>query len=433
MNGAVTSPPELFYTHCGHREFGANPSLCLSSSLFRRGRRPDTRRRPPDRDFELSISIADFSSRAFSSLNRILRTSEFRLRRVLSSGADAYNDLRTSVRVDRGNRIVFSCRRSSLDFVTNLLLWSFVTVLAARALVWLWRQLRFRGFGNWLVVRRDRSLGGREVVVGRRRVSVPVNPLSLSASRAELKIKESNQKNRLAKREKLPHWWPEPITSQVVSDRKEELQREANRLVRAIMDSRMNGMDYKEDDIIQLRQICRISGVNVFFETTNVRDSFYRAAVVLVINNCIRIRQPDATPQIDGEDARRFISGLAGNIGLDNVHAARLVRAAVAAHTRSWILQCWAFEVQGKRSEAKEEVSKICQIHRIFPFEENSPEMEMVASGLKKHLRIDQRKRLLNLFVEVCGAEGQKIAAEALDLMHLNGSEGDVVRYHPEL
>lgn len=43
--------------------------------------------------------------------------------------------------------------------------------------------------------------------------------------------------------------------------------------------------------------------------------------------------------------------------------------------------------------------------------------MEMVASGLKKNLRIDQRKHLLNLFVEVCGAEGQKIAAEALDMV----------------
>ncbi|KAJ0977183.1 hypothetical protein J5N97_012657 [Dioscorea zingiberensis] len=422
MNAAISlaSPTELFSAHFRRRGVGANPSIYFSSSLFRRGRRPDPRRRLPDRDVELSVSISDFSSRASASLNRILRTSEFRLRRFLSSGADAYNDLRTSVRVDPGHRIVFSCRRSSLDFVANLILWSFAAVLAARVLTWLWRQLVFRGFGNWLVLRRDRSLGGREVVVGRRRASVPLNPLSPAATRPELKIKERSQKNRLAKPEKLPHWWPEPITLPVVSDSKEEFQREANRLVRAIMDSRMNGMDYKEDDIIQLRQICRISGANVSFETTNARDSFYRAAVGLVLNTCSRIRQPDAPVQIDGEDVRRFISGLAGNIGLENVHAARLVRAAVAARTRSWFLQSWAFIAQGKRSEAMEELSKIYQIHRIFPFEENSPEMEMVASGLKKNLRIDQRKHLLNLFVEVCGAESQKIAAEALDLMHLN-------------
>lgn len=45
--------------------------------------------------------------------------------------------------------------------------------------------------------------------------------------------------------------------------------------------------------------------------------------------------------QIDGEDARGFIAGLADNIGLDKIRAARMVAAAVAARTRSWLLQAW--------------------------------------------------------------------------------------------
>lgn len=45
--------------------------------------------------------------------------------------------------------------------------------------------------------------------------------------------------------------------------------------------------------------------------------------------------------ELDGEGAREFIVGLADNIGLDNIRAARIVAAAVAARTRSWLLQAW--------------------------------------------------------------------------------------------
>lgn len=45
--------------------------------------------------------------------------------------------------------------------------------------------------------------------------------------------------------------------------------------------------------------------------------------------------------QINGEDVREFIAGLAVNIGLESAHAARMVSAAVAARTRARILQAW--------------------------------------------------------------------------------------------
>ena len=45
--------------------------------------------------------------------------------------------------------------------------------------------------------------------------------------------------------------------------------------------------------------------------------------------------------QIYGEDARKFVAGLAENIGLENICAAIIVSAAVAARTRSRFLQVW--------------------------------------------------------------------------------------------
>ncbi|KAL4596892.1 hypothetical protein ACB092_12G196400 [Castanea dentata] len=127
-----------------------------------------------------------------------------------------------------------------------------------------------------------------------------------------------------------------------------------------------------EDDIIQLWQICRTFGVWVSFDTTNTRDSFYCASVDFVLNVCSRAPSHCTSVQIDGEDARKIVAGLAENIGLENICAAIIVSAAVAARTRSRFLQAWALEIQGKHAEAKFELSKICLMLQIFPPEESS-------------------------------------------------------------
>lgn len=183
------------------------------------------------------------------------------------------------------------------------------------------------------------------------------------------------------------------------------------------MADRLGGKDYKDDDIIQLRHLCKTSGARVSFGTENSRDSFYRASVNFVLNICSRVMQPpSASVEIGGEGVRQFICGLAENIGLEDVRAAKIVRASVAARARSCFLQTWAYEVQGKRFEALQELSKICQIFQSFPPEEYSPEMEMVASGLKKTIGLEQRRHLLSLYNEVCGSNCQTVAEEALDL-----------------
>ncbi|KAF9604665.1 hypothetical protein IFM89_008996, partial [Coptis chinensis] len=45
--------------------------------------------------------------------------------------------------------------------------------------------------------------------------------------------------------------------------------------------------------------------------------------------------------QIDGEDARQFVTGLADSIGLQNVRTANIVSTAVATWTHSCFLQAW--------------------------------------------------------------------------------------------
>ncbi|MCD9643708.1 hypothetical protein HAX54_031365 [Datura stramonium] len=166
-----------------------------------------------------------------------------------------------------------------------------------------------------------------------------------------------------------------------------------------------------------LRRIGRISDVKVSFDTENARDTLYRVAIDFVLNYCESTASQSAFVLIDGEEAPNFVAGLADNVGLESTRAARMVSAAVAARTRSRFLQAWALEIQGKHSEAMVELFKICAIHKIFPPEEFSPEMEMVARGLEKHLKVDQREFLMNSLLRVCGDGTRRSVAEALGLI----------------
>ncbi|VAH01893.1 unnamed protein product [Triticum turgidum subsp. durum] len=265
-------------------------------------------------------------------------------------------------------------------------------------------------------------MGGKEVVVA---VSSPVLPPVSRVQEPARKVRRKEPQGR------VPEWWPEVETELVeLGQEAERWAILANRLVRAIIDNRVAGRDYRYDDAVQvslrtfnimLRQLCKISGVKVSFDAENARDSFYRATTGFVLDDCSRTAEDMGTTQINGENPRDFLAGLSVNIGLDKFRAATLICASVAARTRACLLQCWALEIQGKRTEALDELVKICRIHRVFPPEENSAEMEMVAGGLKKNLEVAERVHLLSLYRGVC-TTGVKTAAEALGLEENNST-----------
>ncbi|KAK7844171.1 hypothetical protein CFP56_011144, partial [Quercus suber] len=385
MNSANTliyTPFSLSQYQCHHHHL----LLHLSCSSLPPKRRRTYRRNPKlSSPFTTTPTIATTSSSDNSTLQTVIdlnQTTSFlhsNFQRFISSSLDAYHDLRTLITLDDNRRVLVSCRRSTVVFAGNLVLCSFVLVFAFRVLgkLGLWLIRGRSGFGDSgpVVVRRDRSLGGREVVVAvgvgrkvkerqnlKRDSRVSSNPLSpaVAASATNGGISERVSGTRVRPREKkLPKWWPVSVPRPGLVLNAEQYQREANWLIQVITDNRINGRDIVEDDIIQLRQICRTSGVRVSFDTINTRDSFYRASVDFVLN---------------------------------------------------------ALEIQGKHAEAKLELSKICLMLRIFPPEESSPEMEMVARGLEKHLKVEQRLFLLNMLVGVCGEESRISATEALGL-----------------
>lgn len=347
--------------------------------------------------------------------------------------------MKTLVSLDENNRVVLSCQKSTLQFAGTVLLSGFLLISSIRVLFKLVLGFK-RKFGAGknpnFVVRRDRSLGGKEVIVAvddqqreeSKRPKRLANPVEISGLVDGLGFERGDwTRYRVGSQQKLPKWWPDSgsFSGRVVGPDQEEYQREANRLIRAITDYRTRGKDVMEHDIIQLRRICRTSGVRALFSTTNTRDAFYRASIDVVLNVCSSAPSYSTSVEIAGEDPRHFIAGLAENIGLESIRAARMVSAAVAARTRSCFLQAWALEVQGKHSEAVYELSKICLVLQTFPPEESSPEMEMVARGLARNLKVEQRELLMNMFMGVCSEESQRSAADALGLMPSPEGVGD--------
>lgn len=102
---------------------------------------------------------------------------------------------------------------------------------------------RFGDAGGGVVTRRDRSLGGREVVVGTttttRKSDVSVsrglrNPLSTEIGEFGGAFRSMKKDWGLKREKKLPEWWPESKALPVEVFNKDEYQKQANRLIRGL-------------------------------------------------------------------------------------------------------------------------------------------------------------------------------------------------------
>ncbi|KAH7439570.1 hypothetical protein KP509_04G067400 [Ceratopteris richardii] len=175
------------------------------------------------------------------SAHRAVRTSTARVvtlsKGLVNDGRMLLNDLCSSVSVDRDKRVVITLRRSSIDFAVSALLWSSLFILAWKIICkvsekysWGWEEnLRPRS-----VVKRDRSLGGREVLVGRNIVNIhnrrqwtgslddrgrKFNPLdAVKTSLSEKDFIDQNRGKPLRKADReLSEWWPSSPLSHVSS------------------------------------------------------------------------------------------------------------------------------------------------------------------------------------------------------------------------
>ncbi|KAL0368661.1 UNVERIFIED_CONTAM: hypothetical protein Scaly_1085000 [Sesamum calycinum] len=125
-----------------------------------------------------------------------LQQLEGKLHQFLNYGREAFDDLRTVVTVDGNNG----------------------------------------GWGEVLVYKRDRSLGGREVVVGKRETNWSTSHKSTPLSGDNANYYQKKRKRKplgRTRQEELPQWWPQVVNWGLHdTGNKEEYQTMANQLIR---------------------------------------------------------------------------------------------------------------------------------------------------------------------------------------------------------
>eukprot|EP00850_Spirogloea_muscicola_P013880 SM000096S24909 [mRNA] locus=s96:442108:445775:- [translate_table: standard] len=295
---------------------------------------------------------------------------------------------------------------------------------------------------------RDRSLGGRMVPVPRGRWqpwdSLPwraskrpttsskqsqgVGPLdAVESSRSEKDLRRTGggvaskvpRPTSSRKMAALPAWWPPlyaslPLPTSISDDRR-----------------RVAGQDFHDEDIVKLQELCRDSRVQVTFEAENAKEALFRAATQVAFKSATTVAIPTkvavnsaATGMcghrgallagLDRAECPAFLASLSKGISIEAHKAATMVNAAVAARTRSSLMQAWALFKQNRLEEAVDELQVLASIHKLFPLDTRSAEIEMVARGLESRVTAAERRELLWMYANAGVQATKELAASAL-------------------
>ncbi|KAL2634780.1 hypothetical protein R1flu_006259 [Riccia fluitans] len=367
------------------------------------------------------------------SLDRVVRVGE----EFVDESREAWRELSSSVRFQKDKRVIIAVKRSTIDFTGKVLLWSILGTVFVKFLFNAMREYRWgwEEFSRPKRSVRDRSLGGREVLVSKKDGGIERRNLSLvrgvnnpldgvENSRSEKVLASRRNKDAgtgaRSKATRLPGWWPGafmPPSASIIT--RQDAEEKANNLMKGIMQRRLIGYDFAFGDMLELRLLCKTAGIKVKFDTPNTRDTFYRAAINYVLTACCSSGGDLSMADFGTEDGVTFIAGLANNIGLEEDRAATMVNAAVAARTRAGFLQVRALQLQGKFRDSEEELIKIIRMHSYFPPDADSPEMELVARGLDSQFNREGKLELLESYERMGGSKTKRVAEEALGL-HLS-------------
>lgn len=223
------------------------PQPCLSrvvfaSSFVRRSR--SSRRSKRNNKLKLSDPTTTITTFSEPKLETVIDLSIFpsfhsNIRQFVSSGKEAYRDLQTLFTIDHNRRVIISCRPSTLHFVGTSAALTLIAFSVLRVFFELvsrfasWSSRNPSSYNKGIMVRRDRSLGGKEVVIGLSPIHSTTPALPIKRS-----LKNSNN-NKVVSQRKLPKWWP-PINNNNVNafdmdlNEQDEYKRDAYRLVRCL-------------------------------------------------------------------------------------------------------------------------------------------------------------------------------------------------------
>mmetsp|Transcript_34936 Transcript_34936/g.85604 ORF Transcript_34936/g.85604 Transcript_34936/m.85604 type:complete len:274 (-) Transcript_34936:533-1354(-) len=208
-----------------------------------------------------------------------------------------------------------------------------------------------------------------------------------------------------------PPWWDAPSPGYCPPAAAEARLTVARTKLSTLGAKRIGGAEYNVADLADLREACAMADASVAdrVRPDSARTGIFRAGIEFALD-AAALR---TTTSAIGLPAK-FLTGLAGDVGVVPGKAGRAVTAAVAARVRSDLLQAGAARRQGDEGGAMMTLDGVIGVLDVFTPEPGSAEFQMIAEGLDPWLNEPERRQLLELFKSIGGGDRVGPVAEAL-------------------
>ena len=305
--------------------------------------------------------------------------------------------------------------------------------------------------GKWVI---DRSLGGRKVWVPDSDASRRAKKLSERSALDEVYKNSSSSSTTTSastisrnlegegvdeekEQQNLPTWWIEsPFLHTSIGgidkQRKADLLQDARRSASYISAARINGVQWTSDMILDFHTACAAALKCYPYEEKNkyrlsiaksvgpenARVQLYRQASEIAVEDCVGNRS--GVSSSFGMDVNVFMVGLSYFLNIPTKVAINIVRSSCAAKTRNLLLaSCSALrkEREGISSPSADlllSLFSIVSVLNVFPFPENSAEIEMINEGFKTRVTEKERTELLEAYKQISDGVGDRTIEEAL-------------------
>jgi len=307
--------------------------------------------------------------------------------------------------------------------------------------------------GKWVI---DRSLGGRKVWVpdgdASRRgsklsdrsaldevyygssSSSPTSSSTSTKSRISRTIEDEDEEKE---KQNLPTWWVEsPFLRTSIGgidkQRKADLLQDAKRSASYLSAARINGVQWTSDMILDFHTACATALKCYPYEEKNkyrlsiaksvgpenARVQLYRQASEIAVEDCVGNRSGASSSF--GMDVNIFVVGLSYFLNIPTKAAINIVRSSCAVKIRNLLLaSCSALrkereELTSPSADLLLSLFSIVSVLNVFPFTENSAEIEMINEGFKTRITEKERNNLLMAYRQISDGVGDRTIEEAL-------------------
>ncbi|CAL6304258.1 unnamed protein product [Bathycoccus prasinos] len=320
----------------------------------------------------------------------------------------------------------------------------------------------FRGFnfnkrknrnegGKWVI---DRSLGGRKVWVPDGEASKRGSKLSERSALDEVYFSSTSSSSPTStststtsrtfededeekEQQNLPTWWTEsPFLRTSIGgidkQRKSDLLQDAKRSASFLSAARINGVQWTSDMILDFHTACAAALKCYPYEEKNkyrlsiaksvgpenARVQLYRQASEIAVEDCVGNRS--GVSSSFGMEVNIFVVGLSYFLNIPTKTAINIVRSSCAVKIRNLLLEsCSAIrkEREGMSSPSADlllSLFSIVSVLNVFPFTENSAEIEMINEGFKTRITEKERRELVAAYKQISDGVGDKTIEEAL-------------------